>query len=261
MPAAAIANPESDQLRMEVKPAETTADTSNTPAPSLQQGDTAKAKVTLHDGRSYNVSVAVAAPRPRVELVGKSVQSTAASSNIQLASDNQLPQDAQLIFSVRAKSPSIFSREANIEVASADEALSTTLSLANRTLTLADSKVAVATFDPTKAFGFSAFGPLKFRVVNKGVVGRLAAVGDIGSIAGAEGSGMPDRSRAVVQAHRRQLVPRGLGREQSRVQGIRRRARRLSRPRIAGAASEQERALFQASRRSEHRQCRGVGCR
>jgi hypothetical protein len=169
VPAAAIANPQSDQLRMEVKPVETTADSSNTPAPSLQQGDAAKAKVTLHDGRSYNVSVAVAAPRPRVELVGKSVQ--AASSNIQLSSDDQLPQDAQLIFSVRAKSPAIFSREANIEVASADEALSTTLSLANRTLTLADSKVAVATFDPTKAFGFSAFGPLKFRVVNKGVSG------------------------------------------------------------------------------------------
>jgi hypothetical protein len=170
VPSAALSEPESDQLKLSVKPAE---DTSNTTAPSLQQGDTVKAKVTLHDGRSYNVNVAVAAPRPRVELVGKSVQvaSSGNASNIQLASENQLPQDAQLIFSVRAKSPAIFSREANIEVASADEALSTTLSLANRTLTLADSKVAVATFDPTKAFGFSAFGPLKFRVVNKGVAG------------------------------------------------------------------------------------------
>lgn len=169
VPAAATTfNPESDQLRLEVKPAEAT----DAPVPSLQQGDTAKAKVTLRDGRSYAVNVAVAAPRPRVELVGKSVQVVSGdSSNIQLASENQLPQDAQLIFSVRAKSPAIFSREATIEVASADEALSTTLSLANRTLTLADSKVAVATFDPTKAFGFSAFGPLKFRVVNKGVAG------------------------------------------------------------------------------------------
>ncbi|WP_153067293.1 hypothetical protein [Steroidobacter cummioxidans] len=168
VPAADMANPESDQLRLEVKPVEAT----DTPAPSLQQGDAAKAKVTLRDGRSYAVNVAVAAPRPRVELVGKSVQVVSGdSSNIQLASENQLPQDAQLIFSVRAKSPAIFSRDANIEVASADEALSTTLSLANRTLTLADSKVAVATFDPTKAFGFSAFGPLKFRVVHKGVAG------------------------------------------------------------------------------------------
>lgn len=168
----AASNPQSDQLQLEVKPAEAT-DASNTPAPGLQQGDTAKAKVTLHDGRSYFVNVAVGAPRPRIELVGKSVQiaSGGNASNIHLASENQLPQDAQLIFSVRAKSPAIFSREANIEVASADEALSTTLSLANRTLVLADSKVAVATFDPTKAFGFSAFGPLKFRIVNKGVAG------------------------------------------------------------------------------------------
>jgi hypothetical protein len=31
--------------------------------------------------------------------------------------------------------------------------------------------VAVATFDPAKALGFAAFGPLKFRVVNAGVAG------------------------------------------------------------------------------------------
>lgn len=169
VPSAADDNTQSDQLRLEVKPAEGEA----SGAPSLQQGETTKAKVTLHDGRSYNVNVAVAAPRPSVELVGKSVQlaSGGNSSNIQLASENQLPQDAQLIFSVRAKSPATFSREANIEVASSDEAFTTTLSLANRSLTLADSKVAVATFDPTKAFGFSAFGPLKFRVVHQGVAG------------------------------------------------------------------------------------------
>jgi hypothetical protein len=108
-----------------------------------------------------------------VELVGKSVQLSARTndSNIQLASEDQLPQDAQLVFSVRAKSPATFGREENIEVATEDEAFASTLSLANRGLTLADAKVAVATFDPAKAFGFSAFGPLKFRVVTKGAAG------------------------------------------------------------------------------------------
>jgi hypothetical protein len=72
---------------------------------------------------------------------------------------------------VRAKSPATFHREASIEVATEDEAFANTLSLANRGLTLADAKVAVATFDPAKAFGFSAFGPLKFRVVNRGTAG------------------------------------------------------------------------------------------
>ncbi len=36
---------------------------------------------------------------------------------------------------------------------------------------LSNAKVAVATFDPAKTFGLSAFGPLKFRVVAEGVPG------------------------------------------------------------------------------------------
>ncbi len=140
---------------------------------SLQQGETTKAKATLRDGRTYAVNVSVSAPRPSVELVGKSVQPSArnSDSNIQLASENQLPQDAQIVFSVRAKSPARFERDENIEVATEDESFAATLSLANRGITLADARVAVATFDPAKAFGFSAFGPLKFRVVNKGAAG------------------------------------------------------------------------------------------
>jgi hypothetical protein len=187
VPAPSDSGVASDALRMAVKPAAvagisegTAAGTgsiatgaSSTTMTSLQQGDTAKAKITLRDGRTYTVNVSVAPPRPSVELVGKSVQFSARGneSNIELASEDQLPQDAQLIFSVRAKSPSTFGRNANIEVASEDEAFATTLSLANRNLTLADAKVAVATFDPAKAFGFSAFGPLKFRVVNAGAAG------------------------------------------------------------------------------------------
>jgi hypothetical protein len=168
---------ESDSLRMEVKPTEAPASADGTdpsaPAPTLQQGDSTKAKVTLRDGRNYTVNVTVNAPRPSVQLVGKSVQVSTRgnASNIELASEDQLPQDAQLIFSVRAKSPATFPREANIEIASEDEAFATTLNLSNRNVTLADAKVAVATFDPAKAFGFSAFGKLKFRVVNKGVAG------------------------------------------------------------------------------------------
>jgi hypothetical protein len=139
----------------------------------LKQGEAAKAKVTLRDGRVYNVNVSVSAPRPSVTLLGKSVQLSAANSdsNIKLASEDQLPQDAQLVFSVRAKSPAVFGRDEKIEVATEDETFSTTLSIANRTLMLADTKVAVATLDPAKAFGFSAFGPLKFRPVAEGVPG------------------------------------------------------------------------------------------
>jgi hypothetical protein len=140
---------------------------------SLEQGDTPRAKVTLRDGRVLTVNVTVTAPRPIVELLGKSVQPSAKGSetNIQLASDEQLPQDAQLVFSVRAKAPATFGRSETIEVATDDETFSTTLSLANRGLTLSDARVAVATLDPSKAFGYSAFGPLKFRVVADGTAG------------------------------------------------------------------------------------------
>jgi hypothetical protein len=140
---------------------------------SLEQGEPAKAKVTLRDGRVYNVNVSVAAPRPSVELLGKSVQPSSSNkdSNIHLASDQQLPQDAQLVFSVRAKSTDTFGRDQSIEVATEDESFSTTLNLGNRGLALADARVAIVTFDPAKAFGFSAFGRLKFRPVAGGVAG------------------------------------------------------------------------------------------
>ena len=149
------------------------ATSASLPATNLKQGESAKAKVTLRDGRVSMISVSVTAPRPSVELLGKSVQlpTRGDASNIQLASQNQLPQDAQLTFSVRAKLPATFARDATLEVATDDEAFATTLSLGNRGLTLADTKVAVATIDPAKSFGASAFGRLKFRVVASGVSG------------------------------------------------------------------------------------------
>jgi hypothetical protein len=72
---------------------------------------------------------------------------------------------------VHAQSPPSFGHDEKIEVATADESFSTTLSLADGGITLEDSKVAVATLDPAKAFGPSAFGPLQFRVVANGVTG------------------------------------------------------------------------------------------
>lgn len=171
---------EGDALRLAIKPAPSSDPTEQSESgvgnsdtsTHLRQGDAKQAKVVLRDGREYSVGISVLAPRPRVELIGKSVQfASAHAGNIELASEDQLPQDAQLVFSVRTKAPATFGRDVTIEVASEDEALSAPLSLANRALTLADAQVVVATFDPAKAFGFSAFGPLKFRVVNQGVAG------------------------------------------------------------------------------------------
>jgi hypothetical protein len=143
------------------------------PVSALKQGDTVTAKVALSDGRSMDLSTAVNAPRPKVALIGKSMQPapSAAASNIELATTDELPQDGQLTFSVRAQYPPVFSRDEKIEIAMADESASTTLSIANGGITLENSKVALATLDPTKALGTSAFGPLLFRTIVNGVSG------------------------------------------------------------------------------------------
>jgi hypothetical protein len=131
------------------------------------------AKITLKDGRVLPLSASVDAPRPRVTLLGKSVNPSPSSrdSNIELVDQGELPQDATLIFSVHAQSPAAFVRDENIEIAAVDESSSATLSLNNGGITLENTQVAVVTFNPAKTLGPSAFGPLQFRVNVNGVTG------------------------------------------------------------------------------------------
>ncbi len=140
-------------------------------AEALKADRAIAAKVSLLDGRSVPVTAAVDAPRPRVALLGKNVQPSPSvtDANIELTDAGELPQDATLIFSIRSISPGAFARDESVEVATADESFATTLNLTNGGLTLENTHVAVATLDPAKAFGGSAFGPLKFRVSTKGV--------------------------------------------------------------------------------------------
>jgi hypothetical protein len=172
-PGTLVTHQASDELTMVAQDA--------TAAAALKQGDVVSAKATLKDGRVLALSTLVAGPRPSVKLLGKSVEmsSSSGNSNIQLSNQDELPQDARLTFSVRTVSPAVFAFDQKIEVATVDEAFSTTLTLNNGGVTLEDSKVAVATLDPAKAFGSSAFGPLQFRVIANGVPGdwqRLATL-------------------------------------------------------------------------------------
>jgi hypothetical protein len=142
-------------------------------ATALKPGDTELAKVRLKDGRVLDLEAMIATPRPSVALIGKSVEPSFSDSgsHIQLANDDELPQRAQLTFSVRAKSPAEFGRDEMLQIATADGSYSTTLSLANGGITLENRSVAIANLDPSRAFGPSAFGPLQFRVVAGGVTG------------------------------------------------------------------------------------------
>jgi hypothetical protein len=144
-----------------------------TAAAGLKSEHVIAAKVTLLDGRSLPVTASIDAPRPRVSLIGKNVQPSAAvlNSNILLTDTGELPQDAALVFSIRAQIPATFSHDETVDVATGDESAATTLSLINGGMTLESSQVAVATLNPAKAFGPSTFGPLKFRVNAKGITG------------------------------------------------------------------------------------------
>ena len=171
-----------DQLPMMVADAST--------AVALKQGEAGSARVTLKDGRVLDLNIVVDAPRPRVTLIGKSVQLSASgsSSNIRLADQDELPHDARLIFSLRTQSPAAFTYDEKIEVATVNNPSSAILSFDNGGITLEDAQVAVAVLDPAKTFGASAFGPLQFRVTARDAAGdwqplatlvRLPALSDL----------------------------------------------------------------------------------
>jgi hypothetical protein len=136
-------------------------------AAALPADESARARVTLKDGRVLEIGAAIEAPRPRAALIGRSVQPGAGmgDSHIRLVSPDDLPQGAQLTFSVRSQIPARFGRDERIEVATQDGAYSTILSATAGTLTLGDAHVAVARIDPARDFGPAAFGPLQFRVI------------------------------------------------------------------------------------------------
>jgi hypothetical protein len=150
-------------------------------AAGLKQERGVAAKVTLKDGRVLPLVASVDAPRPRVTLIGKNAQSSPSGkdSNIQLSDPGELPQDATLVFAVRTQWPTVFSRDENIEVATSDESSATVLSFINGGITLENAQVAVATLNPAKSFGASAFGLLQFRVVDKGIAGDWQPLGNL----------------------------------------------------------------------------------
>ncbi len=124
------------------------------------------AQVALKDGRVLDVKTTVDPPKPKVALIGRNIQPSqdAPQPAIRLTNREELPQDARLSFFL--KSPTVFSRAWKIEVGAMDASFHTYLSIADGSLTLQDSKTALAVLDPLKSFGPSAFGPLRFRPVD-----------------------------------------------------------------------------------------------
>jgi hypothetical protein len=131
----------------------------------VSPGNGSEAQVKLKDGRTLPVKIAVEAARPGLTLVSMKASSEAKGGTIAvvLGAKDDIPLDGKLTFVVQTKDA--FPRTQTIEVATAKEAVKTTLSLADNNLVLQDEHTAVATLDPLKAFGESAFGSLEMRPV------------------------------------------------------------------------------------------------
>jgi hypothetical protein len=153
-PTAESSTSSSSDLRLTLAPG------TNSPQPRV--GEHLNAQVSLKDGRTLALPVTVSAARPSVTLLSKSIVQ-AGNTTIHLADKDDLPVSQQLIFSLKSDAP--FPRTGKLEIASADETLHTTLSVASGNLILQNPHTLLVTLDPLTAFGTSAFGPLRLRPV------------------------------------------------------------------------------------------------
>jgi hypothetical protein len=135
----------------------------NSQAPKLRVGERLTARFTLNDGRILTLPVTVAPPRPSLTLLSKSIGQPS-SSPIHLADEDDLPANEQLTFSLKSVAP--FPRTGQLEITNTDDSLRTTLNVANGNLVMQNPHTLLATLDPLKTFGTSAFGPLRVRPVS-----------------------------------------------------------------------------------------------
>jgi hypothetical protein len=130
---------------------------------SPDDGSNATAK--LKDGRTMSVKISAEAARPELKLLSFKVTSVQKDGTlpVSLGAKDDILLEGKLTFVVQTKD--VFPRTQTLEVATADGSVHTTLSLATSNLVLQDDHTAVATLDPSKAFGQSAFGKLQMRPV------------------------------------------------------------------------------------------------
>jgi hypothetical protein len=133
------------------------------PAPPTHIDEHLTAQLTLHDGRTLSVPVTVSSARPAITLLRKT-ESPAPNGTIMLANADDLPLSSTLTFTLKSHNP--FPRSGEIEIETLDGTLRSVLTLApSGGLLLQDPHTVVATLDPLRSFGPSAFGALHLRAV------------------------------------------------------------------------------------------------
>jgi hypothetical protein len=136
---------------------------SDAPAPPTHLDDHLTAHVSLRDGRTLSLPVVVSAARPVITILHKTIE-VPPNAAISLPDANDLPLSERLDFTL--KTPLPFPRNGQIEIATLDGTLRAVLTLApSGGLLLQDPHTIVATLDPLRSFGPSAFGPLHVRAV------------------------------------------------------------------------------------------------
>jgi hypothetical protein len=138
------------------------------------------AKVKLKDGRTMTVKISAQTPRPGLTLL--SFNDIPAQQDgalpVALGAKDDIPLNGKLTFVVQTKN--VFPRKQTIEVATVGGSVQTSLSLAQNNLVLQDDRTAIATLDPLKAFGQSAFGKLQMRpVAEDGTPGDWTPLGTL----------------------------------------------------------------------------------
>ena len=135
----------------------------NAPAPPTHIDDHLTAKLTLRDGRTLSFPITVSTARPVITLLRKT-SAAPAGSTITLSNPDDLALTSLLTFTL--KSPMSFPRNGQLEIETLDGTLRTVLTLApSGGLLMQDPHTVVATLDPLRSFGPSAFGALHVRAV------------------------------------------------------------------------------------------------
>jgi hypothetical protein len=145
---------------------------------SVSPSDGSDAKAKLKDGRTMSVKVSTAAARPELKLLSFKAASPPKDDTLPVSFGNKddILLEGKLTFVVQTSGT--FPRTQTIEVATVDGSVHTTLSLATNNLVLQDDHTAVATLEPLKAFGQSAFGKLQMRpVAEDGTPGNWTPLG------------------------------------------------------------------------------------
>ena len=137
----------------------------NSQAPKLRVGERLTASFHSRRPHTHPPSHPSRLPRPSITASQQEHRwgNRPAPRSIYAGPDD-LPVTQQLTFSLKSAAP--FPRTGQLEIANADETLRTTLSVASGSLVLQNPHTLLATLDPLKAFGNSAFGPLRLRPVS-----------------------------------------------------------------------------------------------